>query len=109
MSMIPAVTEPPEAFTKTPAFPGWISEGEPYNFCIFVCQRTFRNLPYFISDCAGLVEDQNDTAALVMQTRKCFRVLLAPRDRVRPPQPLALGIGGKNCGCGRFEPLSIYH
>jgi hypothetical protein len=83
--MIPAVAEPPEAFTKTTGIPGRISEGEPNNFCIFVCQGTFRNLPDLVGDGAGLVEDQNDTAALVVQSRKSLRILFVPRDRVRPP------------------------
>ena len=42
MSMIPAVAEPAEAFTKTPGVPGRISEGEPDDLCRFVRQGTFR-------------------------------------------------------------------
>jgi len=109
MSMIPAVAEPAEAFTKTPGVPGRISEGEPDDLCRFVRQGTFRNLPDLIDDGAGLVEDQNDPAALVMQTGKCFRVLFAPWDCVCAPQPLALGVGGKDRSCGRLELVAVDH
>ena len=43
MSMIPAVAEPAEAFTKTPGVPGRISEGEPDDLCRFVLPKPPRS------------------------------------------------------------------
>ena len=62
-----------------------VSEREPDDFCVLVGQRPICHFPSLVRDLGCLVEDQDDSLALVVQASEGFGVVLAPRYGIGPP------------------------
>ena len=57
-----------------------------------------------IRDCAGFMEDQQDTIASVIESSKCFRICFIPRDHVAAPGAFVLAGAGSDGACTEAVP-----
>ena len=86
----------PEAVGESSRVSRRIPEHGPDDFRSRVRKRPFRDLPYRVVDRGGLVEDDENPLALIVQSCESLRVVFAPRDRVDTPRLFVRRIRGED-------------
>jgi hypothetical protein len=78
---------------------------QPDQLGIGIGQRAQRHFPDGIGNAAGLVENQHDALALVVQPGKGLGIVLAPGHEVTAPALLVAGRGGGQRAAGLAKPV----
>ena len=102
---IPQMPVPPETFAERPRIMRRVAKGEEDDLGLRIRQRTERDLPHFRRDARGLIEDQDDALALVVQPGERLCIGDGPGDEISAPPPLMPGRGGDERGRVRAEPV----
>ncbi len=106
-----------KAFAKAADIARGVAKGHPDDDGLLVGQRAFGHFPDDIGDVRGLIHQEQDDVALVMQPGKGLCVVFGPCVEIQPPivlVALVLGFDGQRGifepvgGDGRFEPFGDF-
>src|ERR1700748_3093871 len=84
-----------------------VSEGNPDNLGVFVAQYAFSNFPDDVINRASLIEDDDNTLALIVQAGESFSLLHRPCNEVGSPLCLMLRIFDPDRGGVDIPPVDI--
>src|SRR5882762_2187460 len=90
LECFPAMLEPAKTLSEPAGVLCRVAKGQPDNLGVFIGQCTLGHLPYSVCYSTGLIENQNNSLALVVQSLERFCIMFRPRYEISSPEELML-------------------